>query len=124
MRGVKDPGKQQCRICKRAIESTFHILVYCSSSDAALTLLQWVKKLAPNTTLFDIIYLNVALKPGSTEETAISILTALAVHNIWINWERGGISAWSLKTEVFAHTSMLMNTKFSACAKVIHSLLC
>ena len=123
MRGVKDPGKQQYRYCNNGIENIFYILVDCTSRDAAKILLSWVKKLVPNTTLFDIIYLNVVLTLGSKEETAISILTALAVHNIWINREKGGINAWSLKTEAIAYTSMLMNTKYSSSAKVIHSLL-
>ena len=123
MRGVKDPGKLKCRECGSAIESTYHILAQCSSSDAAQALLSWIKKLVPASTLFDVIYVNVALRPGSKEETAISILTAMAVHYIWINRNRGGISAWSLKSEVFAHTSMLMNSKFSAYTKVIHSIL-
>ena len=124
MRGVKDPGRMQCRVCGRAIESTYHILAQCSSSDAAQALLSWIKKLAPNALLFDVLYLNVALRPGSHEEAAISILTAMAVHYIWINRDRGGISAWSLKSEVFAQTAILMNSKFSACAKVIHSIIC
>ena len=106
MRGVKDPENLQCRVWGNYIESTYHILAQCSSRDAAQALLSWIKKLAPASTLFDVIYLNVALRPGSKEETAISILTAMAVHYIWINHNKGGISAWSLKSEVFAHTSI------------------
>ena len=124
MRGVKDPAKQQCRVCKGGVESTYHILAQCSSSDAAQALLKWIQKLAPGSTLFDVIYLNVEVRHGTIEETAIYILTAMPVHTIWGSRDREGISAVNLRAEAFALMNSLMNTKFSAHAKIIHSILC
>ena len=95
----------------------------CVSAGAAMALLSWVRKLVPNTTIFDIIYMQCKLKPGSKEELAISILTALAVHHIWMNRSRGGMNAWDLKTETVGYTSILMKTKFSASTEVIYSLI-
>ena len=124
MRGVKDPAKQQCRVCNGARESTYHILTQCSSKDAAQALLKWIQKLAPGSTMFDVIYLNVEVRHGSIEETAISIMTAMAVHSFWSNCDRGGTSVGCLRAEVCVLMNSLMNTKFSAQAKVIHQILC
>ena len=122
MRRIKDPRRQQCRFCGHGVESIFHVLVYCKGKEAARALLSWIGKLAPTATLFDIFYLQVDLTPGSKEETAVSLLTALTVHNIWLNRD-SGVNAWGLKTEAIVFANMLMNMKYSSVAKVIHSLI-
>ena len=123
MRGIKDPRQHQCRHCRSGVENIFHIILECVSSEAAKDLLSWVRKLALNTTIFDIIYLQVQLKQRSKEELAVMILTTLSVHYIWLNREKGGLKAWELRAEIVGHNTALLKTKFSASAEVLHSLI-
>ena len=124
MRGIKDPALQQCRVCNAARESTYHILAECSSKYAAQELLQWIKKLDQNAIMFEVFYLNTNIRQGSNEETAVTILTALAVYSFWNNKDRGGTSVVCLRAEAHVVINSLMNSKFSAQAMFIQQIIC
>ena len=123
MCGIRDPLLQQCRNCNGKVDNIFHSIVECISSEAADILLSWVKKLAPNTTIFDIIYLQADIKQKTNEELAVTMITALAIHCIWQNRNRGGIRLWELKSEVVGANSALLKTKYSTCANIISTLV-
>ena len=107
MKKIRDPDEHQCRMCGNGVESIFHIIANCVSAGAAMALLSWIRRLVSDTTIFDVLYLNVALRPGSKEETAVSILTALSIHHIWLSRNKGGMSARELKAETMGYCSLL-----------------
>ena len=123
MSGNRDPLLHQCRMCTGKIDNIFHAIVECVSSEAANVLLSWVKKLVPDMTIFDIIYLQVNIKHNSKEELVITMITALSVHSIWQARNRGGIGPLELKSEVLGANSALFKTKYLACANIISTLV-
>ena len=68
--------------------------------------------------MFDVFHLNVNIM-GANEEAAVTILTAMAIHTLWSNREKGGVSAVSLSAEAAVLSKVLMNTKFVPQAKII-----
>ena len=99
------------------------MMVQCASKEAGNLLLGWVKKLVPDTTIFDIIYLQVNIKAFSKEEMVVTWVTALTLHNIWMFRNKGGLSTMALKSEVFAANLALYKTKFSDSARIISTLI-
>ena len=98
-------------------------MVQCVSREAADLLLCWVRKLVPNTTIFDIVYLQVFAKANSKEEMVITWLTALAIHNIWMARTKGGLSRIALHAEVVATNLALTKIKFHDSARLISTLI-
>ena len=123
MSGNRDPLLHHCRACPGQVDNIFHSIVQCVSTEAANILFSWVKKLVLDTTIFDIIYLQVNMKHGSREELAITMITALSVHVIWQARNRGGLGPLELKSEVLAANSALLKTKYSDCANIISTLV-
>ena len=82
-------------------------------------LLCWVRKLVPSANIFDIIYLQVQAKANSKEELAITWLTVITIHYIWIARNKGGISRVALHAEAFAANLALTKTKYHDIAELI-----
>ena len=86
-------------------------------------LVEWVRKLLPSANIFDIIYLQVQVKANSKEELAITWLTVISIHYIWLARKRGGISKVALQAEVFAGKVALTKTKYHDTAELISTLI-
>ena len=59
---------------------------------------------------------------GKNEETAISILTAMAVHSLWEARDKGGVSPANLSAHTAILTKILFKTKFSSQARIIQNI--
>ena len=123
MMGNCDPQNHLCRVCLGQVDNIFHTLVQCVSREASDLLLCWVRKLAPSATIFDVVYLQVQAKANSKEETVITWLMVISIHNIWMNRNRGGISKIALHAEAFAANLALAKTKFHDIAKLICTII-
>ena len=120
MRNDRDPEKLKCRKCGARVESAIHVVTECENREAALLLQKWIQILNPTATLFDIFHLNVKFK-DKNDESACSILTAMAIHHLWEARDKG-ISPANLTASTAVLTQILFKTKFASQARVIQRI--
>ena len=81
----------------------------------------WIRKIVPEATLFDTIYLQ--LEAGNLEFPVIWI-TVKAIHLIWKNRETGGLSPLHLLAELKGEIHILKGSKrFGSIATVIEAII-